>query len=644
VTTIQLYNILVKLAINSQAFTTGIAQAEERMKTFGQTTTNITETICEAFSDINKVADDTSTTFERVMDKIKSTSSSAASVLGEVNKILKPLYEANKIVKTITTTFKNISDVVTGVSAAKNGLELATNSSSLAKGTKYLTMQALKAKKVISTGVTETYTKAIAALKSKKLKAKAVIYGKLAIKILIGAIIAALIVYIVNLVRNNEEVQEKLKAIWEKIREVIGTVIEVIKNIIKTVFEAVQAFIDEHGDKIREIFSRIWAAIERIVETAIEIVQEIIEKFVEIATAIWDRFGDNILKHFSIIWDTVEDMIDAALEIVKGIFETFIGIFTGDWERAWEGLKQIFSGFWDYITAIFDGIVDIGRNIIEGLWDGIKAMGSWIKDRIRDFVGDRILGPFRNILGLNSPSRLFAEYGGYIIQGLANGISDGEKNVVSTICTMANEMMQGLADGISGGESSVVSSICTMASDMMQGLVSGISDGESNVISAICTIADEMLCGLSNKTEEAKEMFYENFSQMSKTVLSILTAMSAKAQAIIRKMTSFMDMHLTIDGRTMGRNFFRALGEGLIDEQAALLAKALTTANQIRDMFRSDHSVFGAFAADINHGLFEDFSPHSGAVVNQYFYGVREQETAYQAYRAAQKVAWEGGA
>lgn len=622
------------------------------MKTFGQVTTSITETICEAFSDIGKAANSAGAEFEQGMGRIKSASSAVADKLGEVNKVLKPLYEANKTVKTLSETFKNLKtgvkftrDVIEGVTAAKNGLALATDSSAAAKGAKYLTMQAIYAKKAITKTATEAWTKVVGALKNKKLLAKAAIYGKLAIKILIGAAIAFLIKRFVNLIRNNEELQEKLKKIWEKIREVIGTVIEIIKDIVETVFGAIQAFIDEHGETIKEIFSRIWAAIERIVETAIEIVREIIEKFVEIATVIWDQFGDTILDHFRIIWDTIEDVIDAALEIVRGIFETFIGIFTGDWERAWEGIKQIFSGIWDYITAIFTGIKNIGKNIIEGLWDGIKAMGSWLKDRIRDFFRDTILGPIRNLFRMNSPSMLFAEYGGNLIQGLVNGISDGESNVVSSICTMANEMMQGLVSGISDGESNVVSSICTMASEMMQGLVSGISNGESNVVSTICTIADEMFCGLGNKTEEAKEMFHKNFSQIQKTVIAILTSMSTKAQTIIRKMTSLIDMHLTTDGRTIGRNFFRALGEGLIDEQAALLSKALSVAAQIRAAFsQNNYSGFGAFTADISHGLFEDFSSTSGAVVNQYFYGVREQETAYQAYRAAQKVAWEGGA
>ena len=42
---------------------------------------------------------------------------------------------------------------------------------------------------------------------------------------------------------------------------------------------------------------------------------------------------------------------------------------------------------------------------------------------------------------------------------------------------------------------------------------------------------------------------------------------------IVRNMTTVMDAILRNDGRNIGRNFFRALGEGLIDDEARRMPK-----------------------------------------------------------------------
>ena len=107
-----------------------------------------------------------------------------------------------------------------------------------------------------------------------------------------------------------------------------------------------------------------------------------------------------------------------------------------------------------------------------------------------------------------------------------------------------------------------------------------------------------------------------------------------------------MDAILRTDGRNIGRNFFRALGEGLIDEEAGLISRANSTAAAIRAAFSSADSASSfapsSFASAssmyIPDSVLAPAEPH--VIVNQNFYGVREEKTAYQAYRAAQRVAW----
>ena len=81
-------------------------------------------------------------------------------------------------------------------------------------------------------------------------------------------------------------------------------------------------------------------------------------------------------------------------------------------------------------TAIISGIgkaatsiVSVGKNIVTGLWSGVSSMISWVKNKISGFVGD-IVGGIKSLLGIHSPSRVFAGIGDNMAKGLGEGFTD----------------------------------------------------------------------------------------------------------------------------------------------------------------------------------------------------------------------------
>lgn len=62
----------------------------------------------------------------------------------------------------------------------------------------------------------------------------------------------------------------------------------------------------------------------------------------------------------------------------------------------------------------------IGQDIVRGLWNGISAMASWIKEKVSGFMSGLVTGA-KKVLGINSPSKVFAEMGGYMAEGLGAG-------------------------------------------------------------------------------------------------------------------------------------------------------------------------------------------------------------------------------
>ena len=98
-------------------------------------------------------------------------------------------------------------------------------------------------------------------------------------------------------------------------------------------------------------------------------------------------------------------------------------------------------------------MMEFGKNLIEGLWNGIENMGTWISNKIKGF-GDGVLNTIKDFFGIHSPSTVMRdEVGVYIGEGIAEGITASASTVqkaadhlgytvVDSMDTMINDLEQ----------------------------------------------------------------------------------------------------------------------------------------------------------------------------------------------------------
>ncbi|EHE5101027.1 phage tail tape measure protein [Salmonella enterica] len=144
---------------------------------------------------------------------------------------------------------------------------------------------------------------------------------------------------------------------------------------------------------IKGFFTRLWTGIENI------------------GTQIWS----SITGFFTDRWQEIQTAFDGGL---LGIGELIInwsplGLFT-----------QVFSEVMSWFGVdLPKNFTDFGKNIIDGLTKGIKDKWKSVKDTFKDLT-DGIKGFFTGEVRIQSPSRVFMGYGGYIVEGLQLGINN----------------------------------------------------------------------------------------------------------------------------------------------------------------------------------------------------------------------------
>lgn len=82
-------------------------------------------------------------------------------------------------------------------------------------------------------------------------------------------------------------------------------------------------------------------------------------------------------------------------------------------------LPMIFNAIINAFSGVDWG--GIGKDIINGLIEGLKSMLSSLKSTVTD-IADSIADNFKSFLGIHSPSTLFMEYGVYTGEGYAIGV------------------------------------------------------------------------------------------------------------------------------------------------------------------------------------------------------------------------------
>jgi hypothetical protein len=92
-------------------------------------------------------------------------------------------------------------------------------------------------------------------------------------------------------------------------------------------------------------------------------------------------------------------------------------------------------------------LVTKGKNVVEGLWQGIRSMGGYIKSKLIGWAKSMIPAPIAKALGINSPSKVTKAQGRWIARGLIDGLTGESKKVKSAATKLADIVRDSMAPG-----------------------------------------------------------------------------------------------------------------------------------------------------------------------------------------------------
>jgi len=93
-------------------------------------------------------------------------------------------------------------------------------------------------------------------------------------------------------------------------------------------------------------------------------------------------------------------------------------------------------GHWiitDGIPGLLRFTQSLGKAILEGIWDGLSTAAGNFVTKFKKWIKENLVDVIKNVLGISSPSKVFAEMGANTVQGFIKGIDGMSGNLQSTM-------------------------------------------------------------------------------------------------------------------------------------------------------------------------------------------------------------------
>ncbi|AWC25450.1 phage tail tape measure protein, TP901 family, core region [Aminobacter sp. MSH1] len=178
-------------------------------------------------------------------------------------------------------------------------------------------------------------------------------------------------------------------------------------------------------------------------------------------------------------WPEIQNLASIVTAFVAGAWAQFVAAWDGMVAKV-HAVKDSIVQFVTEIPAIFANLasqmMEIGAQIMDGLWQGIKGKFAQVKDGIAGFASG-LVDSVKSTLGIHSPSRVMYEVGTNVMQGLSDGMTSmqgGISNIAGSIGSTISSAFQGVIDG--------TKSVKEAISDVMKSLTSMMLDASFKML------------------------------------------------------------------------------------------------------------------------------------------------------------------
>ncbi|ALG28087.1 hypothetical protein AOZ07_03105 [Glutamicibacter halophytocola] len=215
--------------------------------------------------------------------------------------------------------------------------------------------------------------------------------------------------------------------VWESLKQIVSGAVQAVWNLIQLWFvgkmvKGIMAVLKS----ITGLFTTGWNAVKSTVQSSLGSVKAAVQTGMNLVRSIVQGTLNAVRNFFSTAFNAVKSLVTNGMAAVRTAVQTGLN-----------AVVNFFKGLIGNITGALASLPGklgtIGRQMITGMIDGIKAMATQVVDSIVG-VAKGAIDKAKSFLGIHSPSRVFRdEVGKQISRGLAAGVTADKDKAVKAV-------------------------------------------------------------------------------------------------------------------------------------------------------------------------------------------------------------------
>lgn len=174
----------------------------------------------------------------------------------------------------------------------------------------------------------------------------------------------------------------------DSVSEVIGNVLDALGGLLDFLIGVFTGDWERAWDGIKQFLSSCWEAMKALVRVAFDAIKLCIDTVLNTIKGLWGLIWNNIKSFAEEIWNAIKNKATEVFGALRDKLSEIWDNVRSTVEEKWNAIKEWFEDIWKKIKDVFklDEMVEIGKDVMNKLWDGLKAVWEEITEWLSGIV------------------------------------------------------------------------------------------------------------------------------------------------------------------------------------------------------------------------------------------------------------------
>ena len=214
------------------------------------------------------------------------------------------------------------------------------------------------------------------------------------------------------------------QGILDNLPKLVEAAVTMIASLAKGLGDALPELIPAIVQAVILIVATLLENIDQVIEAGMSILLGLIEGIIGALPVLIEAMPQLITAIVTCLINNLPQILTAGVRVIMALIQGIVGSIP----QLSSNMPRVVSSVVNGVSRAISSVVDVGKNIVSGLWQGIQSMGQWIQDKIGSLFRSVINGA-KSVLGIHSPSTVFAGIGENMGLGLGVGFTDAMRSV-----------------------------------------------------------------------------------------------------------------------------------------------------------------------------------------------------------------------